>query len=487
MRILLADSEDITRKMVTLYLSGILKMVVEEATNGEDALRLFNEKSYDMIFVDVALPKISGLQLLKTFRESLQSVKAKTPVVLITSYGTIESAVEAVRNRAYDYLYKPIDTDRLSFIIEQRRKEVELQNKETEFVEKPDLDFASDKKNVHRILTSKKDIVHLPSGEDIGIFSPELREVYKTALIFHKDRSIPVLIEGESGTGKELFAKMVHYGDDANEPRQIVSINCAAISQNLFESELFGYEGHTFTGAKDSGMIGKLEQANGGTIFLDEVGDMPMEMQPKLLRVLQDHQLYRIGSSKPLNLDIRVIAATNRELKDMVAEGRFRADLYHRLRIGWLNLPPLRIQKSTIPLLADMILSKASERRGKHFRYISRSALDVLMHYNWPGNIRELRNVIEQVVLLYDSEVVRTEHLSILDESLKYKPEEDKFTLAHGAFKLPEDNFSLREFELEIVKLALYKFNGNKTKTAHYLGLTLSSLRSRLDDIIEKK
>lgn len=486
MRLLLADSEDISRRMTALFLTGIMKITVDEAKDGAEALSLFNKNNYDLVFVDMELSGINGLQLLKDI-QAADGEKGKTPVVLLTNFGTMESAVEAVRNHAYDYLYKPIDTERLSFIIEQRKKEISLRNSGSEenYIEKKEK-REKEEKSLHRVAPIESNIVHLPTGDDIGIFSPELREAYKTALVFHEDRSIPVLIEGESGTGKELFAKLVHYGaDGSRETRPMVSINCAAISPSLFESELFGYEGHTFTGAKESGMSGKLEQANTGTILLDEVGDMPLEMQPKLLRVLQDHQLFRIGATKPINLDIRVVAATNRDLKDMVAEGRFRADLYHRLKIGWITLPPLRNQKTSIPAVADMILAKASERRGRNFRYISKSALNVMTNYSWPGNLRELRNVIERIVLLNDSEVVRTEHLSILDEELKYKPEDDKFTLSHGNFKLPEDAFSLRDFELEIVKLALYKFKGNKTKTARYLGLTLSSLRSRLDDIAD--
>ena len=321
----------------------------------------------------------------------------------------------------------------------------------------------------------------LPDDEKIGIFSKELKEIFSMSMVFNEDRSIPVLIEGESGTGKEVIAKIVHYGNLSDSKRPLISINCSAISPSLFESELFGYEGHTFTGAKDSGMTGKLEMAHTGTIFLDEIGDMPLEMQPKLLRVLQDKLLYRVGGQKPIQLDIRVIAATNRGLDKLVAEGKFRQDLYHRLKIGWLSLPSLREQKSSIPAIAQMLLVETAQKRNKQFRFISKDAIKIMTDYDWMGNIRELKNVIERIVLLYDEIELRPEHLAIIKVSSKIEPDNQGYILKSGTFKLPEKPFNIKELEREIVQLAIDRFNGNKSKTAQFLGLTLSALRSRLD------
>lgn len=482
MKILLVDDDDLSRSMMTKYIKGLLGYEVEQIADGLEALELFNKNEFDVVITDIRMPSMNGIELLKEIKQTPRGKKCA--VIIMTGFAEVDSAIESLRFDAYDYLCKPVEVNRLAEILQKREKEMLEAEQVPQQLPTAAPDEMKEKKFRHPVLENGA-FFYLPDGEKIGVFSRKMKEVVNMALILHKDRSVPVLIEGESGTGKEVIAKVVHYGIDNDVTAPLVSINCSAISPSLFESELFGYEGHTFTGAKETGMVGKLELANGGTIFLDEIGDMPLEMQPKLLRVLQDKQLYKIGANKPINLDVRFVAATNRDLEKMISEGKFRGDLYHRLKIGWLELPTLREQKTSIASIAQMFLTELSERRNKQFKYMSKEAVKILHDYSWPGNIRELRNIIERIVLLYDEIELRSEHLSLINSGGRYEPTDDKFMLTPGAFCLPESNFSLREIELEIVKLALKKYNNNKSRTARYLGLTVSSLRSRLDDIDE--
>ncbi len=472
--------------MMAKYIKGLLGYEVVQCEDGREALEIFRNDHFDLVISDIKMPTVNGLEVLREIKQMPQG--ADCAVILITGFAEVDTAVEALRAGAYDYLYKPVDVNKLAEIIYKRVTELEEAEKNKTSLEVTDSNDTEKDQLEPRFRSSLLEngaYFNLPYGEKIGIFSRKMKDIVNMSMILHKDRSVPVLIEGESGTGKEVIAKMVHYGTDLETQSPLVSINCSAISASLFESELFGYEGHTFTGAKDSGMVGKLELANNGTIFLDEIGDMPLEMQPKLLRVLQDKQLFKIGANKPIHLDIRVIAATNRDLEKMVAEGKFRGDLYHRLKIGWINLPPLREQKSSIPAIAQMFLIDLAEKRSKQFRFMSKDAVRILTDYDWPGNIRELRNIIERIVLLYDEIELRSEHLTLLSSDQKFDTADDKFVLVPGSFKLPAENFNLREIELEVVKLALRKFKNNKSKASQFLGLTLSALRSRLDDIYE--
>lgn len=479
-KILLVDDEKLSRTMMAKYIKGLLGIEVHQCEDGSEAIDAFKAEYFDLIISDIKMPNVNGIQLLKEIKQMPGG--DKTAIVLITGFAEVDTAVEALREGAYDYLYKPVDVNRMTELIRKRAEEISR----AEENESNEISISNEEKNTSSY-KNKKELLdngayfNLPDNERIGIFSKELKEVFSMAMIFHEDRSIPVLIEGESGTGKEVIAKIIHYGNEQKSKRPLISINCSAISPSLFESELFGYEGHTFTGAKEGGMAGKLELSHTGTIFLDEIGDMPMDMQPKLLRVLQDKQLFKIGANKPINLDIRVIAATNRGLEKLVAEGKFRQDLYHRLKIGWLQLPPLRTQKSSIPAIAQMMLVENAQKRNKQFRFVSKEAVKILQEYEWLGNIRELKNVIERIVLLYDEIELRPEHLTFLQNSTSIELRNDLNILRPGSFQLPDKELNIKELEYEIVQLALQKFKGNKSKTAQYLGLTLSALRSRLN------
>jgi transcriptional regulator with PAS, ATPase and Fis domain len=308
-----------------------------------------------------------------------------------------------------------------------------------------------------------------------------MRRIREMAEKLHQDRSLPVLIEGETGTGKEVVARMVHYGKgDVTTP--FISINCTAIPATLFETELFGYEEGAFTDARKKGSIGKFELAQGGTIFLDEIGDLPLEIQPKLLRVLEERAFYRVGGLKKIKLDIRVICATNQNLLQKVREGQFREDLFYRLNVGYIQIPPLRERKEAIAPMAQMFLLQYAEKKNRRFRFLHKDAVPLLENYPWPGNIRELQNTIERVVLLYDDIEVRPDYIRFLtgDDNVFPGMQAETSLLEPGNIKLPPDKLDLKVLEEEIVKKTLLKFNGNKTKTAEYLGLTRSALRSKL-------
>ena len=316
--------------------------------------------------------------------------------------------------------------------------------------------------------------------ERIGIFSDKTREIQEIAVKFHEDRQLPVLIEGETGTGKEIVAHMIHYGNNGDSSAPFIPINCTAISTGLVESELFGYEEGAFTGAKRKGAFGKLELAQKGTLFLDEIGDLPLEVQPKLLRVLEEREFFRVGGLKKIKLDIRIICASNRELEKRVLESTFRQDLYYRLNVGHIRIPPLRERKEEIIPLAKMFLETIARQKGKPCRALHPDAAVILKNYDWPGNIRELQNVIERIVLLNNSNYVLPRHLACLVPRRANLQPQDAYMLQLGHIVLPPDKLDLSTLESEIVHKALKKFNGNKTHTAAYLGITRSALRSKI-------
>lgn len=320
------------------------------------------------------------------------------------------------------------------------------------------------------------------SSPEMLIFrSNAMKELYKLTLKLHNDRDTPVLIQGETGTGKEVIARMLHYGKEPNLQAPYIPVNCAAIPPELFESELFGYEGGAFTGSSKEGRLGKFELANGGTLFLDEIGDMPLAMQPKLLRVLQEREFYRVGGNKRIQVNLRIVAATNHNLAEQVTKGSFRQDLFYRINVAQLVIPPLRERKEDINALANLFLRQYSLKKKKRFKTFSQESMNRLLCYSWPGNVRELQNVIERLVLLHDETIVRENHL----ENLNFTSSPGYTSAAPLNFnklKLPDDHFDLKSFERSIVKEALKKFGGNKTRTAEYLGLTRSALRSRLDE-----
>ncbi|MGI6130051.1 MAG: sigma-54-dependent transcriptional regulator [bacterium] len=411
MKILLVDDDRASRAAVAEFLSE-LGHSVTECDNGAEALAAFTTADFPMVLSDIKMPRMSGLELLHAL--SALPTARDTDVVLFTGYGDMKSAVEALRAGAYDYLLKPISVEELAVITDRIAEHKALRRENQRFptclgqkAEAATDDLCRDLSQLR-----KESVFALGLGQ-IGIFSPVWRKVVQEAQKYHKDRSIPVLIHGETGTGKEIVAKIIHFGS-TKELTPFVDINCAALAPSLFESELFGYEAGSFTGGQTRGQKGKLDLAAGGTLFFDEISEIPLELQGKLLRVFQEKEYYRVGGLRKIKLDARIICASNVDLAKRVAEGKFRRDLYFRLRVGEIFVPPLRERKEAILPLAQMFLHELSHQKGKRFEYIDEDASQVLRDYPWPGNIRELRNTIEWVVFRYNDAALKTSHLGIL-------------------------------------------------------------------------
>jgi len=391
----------------------------------------------------------------------------------------MNTAIQALRGGAYDFLLKPVNVKEMAALVSRIAEHQTLLKENYElrhqFDEKVEEATRETHAKLKQIQTAYAEIAGI--GE-IGIFSDKMQSVVEIAEKFHNDRSIPVLIEGETGTGKEIIARLIHYGKgDITTP--FISVNCAAIPPNLFESELFGYEAGAFSGAKKSGMPGKVELAQKGTLFLDEIGDLPPDLQPKLLRAIQEREIYRIGGTKKISLDIRIICATNRDLKGLMEKEIFRQDLYYRLHTGRLHIPPLRETPEAIAPFAQFFLEKYAVQKKRRFKYVQKEAVKILESHPWKGNVREIKNTIERIVLLYDSVEITPEHLKFLDsfdEQDLLSPDLQKKVI----IELPPDNFEMKTAETEIIKKVLAMFNGNKTKAAAYLKMGRHTLRKKL-------
>jgi len=484
LRILLVDDDRDSRTSVREFLLAIGHQVVE-ADNGQDALTTFLSGDFPMVLSDIIMPKMSGIELLQEISASL--LGEQTDVVLFTGYGDMESAIAALRAGAYDYLLKPINVEELAIVTERIAEHQALLRENKVLTEHFDDKLKAATEETQQELARLKKVVAQSLGfNKVGIFSKSMRQIFKEAQKYHTDRAIPVLIQGETGSGKEVIAKAIHFGE-INEVTPFIAVNCAALTPSLFESELFGYEAGAFTGGLTRGKKGKLDLAYEGTLFLDEVAEIPLELQGKLLRVIQEKEYFRVGGLKKIQTDVRIICATNVDLEKRVKEGSFRKDLYYRLKVGHIVIPPLRERIEDIIPLAGMFLKEFSQQKGKRFQHISDSARKILVEYSWPGNVRELRNVIEWVAFMHDDVEIKPSHLSIItkQKQIPNHIDDGKFQseLNLKKLSLPKERFSLEEFTNQIVWQALKMHNGNKTETARYLGISRRSLYSRLEHI----
>lgn len=481
MKVLIVDDDMSSGAAVAEFIEEQLGYQISLCHSGDDALNLLQSDDYKMVISDMRMPGMSGIDLLKKIKETPEGESIE--VVIMTGFGDMETSIEALRGGAYDYLLKPVNIEELAILIERVAENMRLKEENKDLKENFQKEISSVKREeAERINYYETTIREITSVGKIGVFSDAMRGVVRMAVQFHADRSVPVLIEGETGTGKEVMARLVHFGDEEEVLQPFISINCSAISPTLFESELFGYEDGSFTGARKEGKPGKLELAQGGTLFLDEIGEMPLDMQPKLLRVLQQREMYRVGGSKPIELDVRVICATNRNLKEMVADKTFRGDLYYRLNTGRIYIPALRERKEAILSFSQIFLDEYAKKRGRKFKFISKEAKKIIQDYDWPGNIRELKNTIERATLLYNNLELKPEHIRFLQADEEELNTGDQ-PLTPGRIVLPDDGLHIEQLELEIVRKALKKFDNNKSKTAEYLGITRSALRSRMNKL----
>ena len=440
-RILIVDDEESTRELFAELLQR-WGYEVDQTADGHGALKLAAETHPDVIISDLVMPKLDGLALVRALREE----QPDTPVVIITGKGTIDAAVEAVREGVFDFVEKPLDPARLRVILQRA-----LEKKET----------------LHEMQVLRRRLGQVDSGVGLVGNSPPMRRAMELVEKVAPSKA-SVVITGQSGTGKEMVARAIHQLSPRRD-KPFIAINCSAIPATLIESEMFGHERGAFTGAEQR-RLGAWELADGGTLFLDEVGEIPIELQAKFLRVLEEERLRRLGGKSEIAVDVRVISATNRELKDEIKGGRFREDLYFRLNVFHINLAPLKERHEDIPVLVQHFIDRFAREAGKKLHGVSPQAMKRLTDYGWPGNIRELRNTLERAVILCGSGVIEAEHL----------PSELAAGGGESAYlKLPY-GLPLREIEKEYILATLTRLQNNKARTAQALGISEKTLYNKL-------
>ncbi len=452
--VLLVDDDDAHRLMLRTLLEA-WDYAVTEARDGRAAVDFIHEKSADLVIMDMRMPKMDGIQATREIHRHNPAI----PIVVMTAYSSVSSAVEALKSGAYDYITKPLDFDSLKHLLERSLEHFHLQE------ENRDL---------------RQQLARLKVPEILGR-SNAMKQLLETIAMVAPSEAT-VLITGESGTGKGLIARAIH----ENSPRSgkpLVEVNCAAIPENLVESELFGHEKGAFTGASRQ-RPGRFAQAHGGTLFLDEVGELNPAVQAKLLRILQEGEIQRVGSDTAIAVDVRVVAATNRDLEVMVREGRFREDLYYRLNVVKLEAPPLRERAEDIPVLARHFWEAAARKNRKTVKAIAPQAMDLLLRYSWPGNVRELENVMERAVILMRGEVISEKDLPLSLQKLS--PEPPYYEDPWERRKFFKEDVTLAEMEKQLILQVLQETEGNKSETARRLGITRRTLQLKLKKYAEE-
>jgi DNA-binding NtrC family response regulator len=447
-KILVVDDEHLIRWSLEQNLKKQGYEVLTAGT-GEDALRIVREDQPDLLLLDIQLPGISGLEVL----EKVKELDEEIIVIMVTAHGGLETAVNAMRLGAFDYINKPFNLDEMAIVIKKALETSDL------------------RREVARLRTEHSKKFGLP--EIIGTSRHMVNLIDMMEKVAKSDAST-VLIQGESGTGKELVAKYIHY-KSARAERPFVAINCAAVPATLLESELFGHEKGAFTDAKAT-KKGLFELADGGTVFLDEIGDMEMGMQAKLLRFLEDRTFRRIGGSKVIPVDVRIVSATNKDLLKAIEEKQFRNDLYYRLQVIPIYLPPLRERRDDILLIAEHFIDIYCAEFNKQVKGISKMAEKALVEYNWPGNIRELKNVLERAIILGSEDTLVMEHLPV---EITAKAQTTGLA-SSSVFKLPAEGVDIEEVEKELIRQALEVTEWNQSKAAKMLNLGIDAFRYRM-------
>jgi len=435
--ILVVDDEKPQREIYETILSDA-GYDVATASSGEAAMKFINERRFDLILTDLKMTGMSGIELL----QHVNTLDPSMSVILITGHGTVDSAKEALRSGAFDFLEKPVDREPLlEAVVRALGKRDEL---DTEIVSA----------------------------------SPKMEAVKKMIIKVARSNST-VLIRGESGTGKELIARAIHNQSPPRLTEVFQAVNCAAISENLLESELFGHEKGSFTGAYAE-KKGLFELANRGTLFLDEIAELDVGMQAKLLRALQERKIRRVGGTREISVDVRVVAATNRDLRAMVADGRFRDDLYYRINVLSVDVPPLRERREDIPVLIDFFIKKHTRNTSRLVRGLTPETKKLMMDYSWPGNVRQLESAIERAILLCEGDQITIEDLPL-------EVRQESQPAAEGAFKLPPEGINFEDVERDLIIQAMEQSDYNITKAAKLLGLTFRTLQYRLEKFGIKK
>ncbi|MCX8026892.1 MAG: sigma-54 dependent transcriptional regulator [Thermodesulfovibrionales bacterium] len=437
--ILIVDDEINTLKVLSAILSKKGYEVIT-SHSAEDALSKLNNANVDTIIVDYKLPNMSGIDFVEIVKRDASS----PPIIMLTAFGSIEKAVEAMKKGAFNYLTKPVNKDELLTVIRE----------------------ALDKQRLIQENKALKSIIReRHSFQNIIGKSRVMQDLFNMIAVVSKSNS-NVLITGESGTGKELVAKAIHY-ESSRADKPFIPIDCATLPAELIESELFGHEKGSFTGAYDK-KIGQIELADGGTVFLDEISELPLPLQKKFLRFLQEKEIMRVGGSKRINVDVRVVSATNRDLQEEVNKGNFREDLFYRLNVVTLRIPPLRDRKEDIPLLVEHFLNKFNKVNNKHISSIDTDVMQALMQYNWKGNVRELENTIERAVVLCPSDTITLRYLPSGIRDMVSDTQQATYGL------------NLLHTEKMLIVKALEQSSYNQTKAAEILGISRKQLRTKM-------
>jgi DNA-binding NtrC family response regulator len=440
-RILVVEDEEKLRRVIELQLLGS-GFDVDKAATAEEGLKVVDRA--DLVLTDLKLPNMSGMEFLTAIRRQ----NAQTPIVMMTAFGSVETAVGAMKAGATDFLLKPFSLDHLMQVVNKALEVRALRDENRKL---------------------KEELGRRYEYDNIVGRSEPMQEIFATIERVAPTRAT-VLLAGESGVGKDLIARAIHFHSPRRD-RPLVKINCTAIPENLMESELFGYEKGAFTGANTS-KPGKFEQADTGTVFLDEIGDVPASIQVKLLRVLQEREFERLGSNVTRHIDVRVVAATNQDLRAALEQGTFREDLYYRLNVVPLNIPPLRDRKVDIPFLAGHFVQKLAADMGSRVESITDEAVEKLMSYHWPGNVRELENVIERSLVMCSGTELDADDIKLENAPRPRQQSGDPSFLPEG--------LTLDQYEQELIREALRRADGNKSQAARLLGLTRNALRYRL-------
>ena len=443
-KILLVDDDDSLRRVLEFQLSEAGYSVTSES-DGREALKQYSSADIDCLITDWRMPKMTGSQLV----QQATAINSEIPIIVITAFGDVDTAVEAMRGGAFDFITKPFNRQDILLTVEKALKYGHA---------------LAENRRLRRQVHEEFRIENF-----IGT-SEKMRQVFDLVERVSKT-NVTVLIEGESGTGKELIAKGIHFSGIRRDS-QFIAINCAAIPETLIEAELFGYKKGAFTGAVGESK-GKFEEANGGTLFLDEISAMPLHSQSRLLRVLQEQEVTRLGENTPRKVDVRIIAATNENLPELIAENTFREDLYYRLAVVPITIPPLRERREDIPILTEHFVTRSASKHGIKPPKIARDVFRIFFDYPWMGNVRELENLVERMVVLLDGDTLTLDDI----------PSNVKNPLSSNAdlwFSLPADPINLDDLEREIIRAALGRHDGNQSQTSKYLGITRSALIYRM-------
>ncbi|HAG50567.1 MAG TPA: hypothetical protein DCL42_04440 [Deltaproteobacteria bacterium] len=443
-RVLVVDDEESMRHMLSIILKKEGYDIVC-AEGGEQALKILGKDEFDFAICDIKMPGVDGVDFLKRLKTE-QDIISQPTIVMMSAYGTIDMAIECMRLGAYDYISKPFKADEMILTLKKAEERERLKSENLRF--KQALQAEYDFKNIIA-----------KSHQMIEIF----QLIKKVA-----DYNTTVLLTGGSGTGKELVARALHYNGNRRD-KSFIAVNCGAIPENLLESELFGHVKGAFTDAVRN-KNGLFEEADGGTIFLDEIGELPKDLQVKLLRVIQEGELRRVGDSKSRKIDVRIIAATAKDLMEEIKKGNFREDLFYRLNVVPIKIPPLRERQGDIPLLVNHFIERYAKKFGKAVKGISDMAMNLLISYAWPGNVRELENIIERAVILEDTEVIREENLPFTKKTGQSLHQIEALSNDLSIKKAEE------ELEKTLIRKALEMTNGNKTKAAHLLEISHRAL-----------